>query len=134
ALAEDLVGLDRRGAVRAFHDERRVDAVGVRAGELVLSGGENEDFAGELEELLVRDPLAAVVAGKRAVLRDVGVKGGNVEPGLGVDAARKAGDRGHSRAALVQPRRGHSADVPEALNDAGVPGELEPEPPGGLLR
>ena len=30
ALAEDLVGLDRRRPVRALDDQRRLDAVGVR--------------------------------------------------------------------------------------------------------
>ena len=99
-------------------DERGVDAVGVRARQLVLAGGEDEHVARELEELLVRDPLAAVVARERAVLGDVGVEGGDVEAGLGVNAARDVRDRDHAGAALVQLRRGDTADVAEALHDA----------------
>ena len=120
-------------AVRALDDERRVHAVGVRARELVLAGGEDEEVARELEELLVRDPLAAVVPLERSMFRDVGVECRNVETGLGVNASRDVGNRDDAGAALVQLRRGDAADVAEALDDAGATGELVAEPPRGLL-
>ena len=86
--------------------------------QLVLAGREDEDVARELEQLLVRDPLAAVVAFERAVLRDVGVERGDVEAGLRVEAARDVRDGDDTRAAVVQLGRRDAADVAEALHDA----------------
>ena len=57
ALGEDRVGLERGGAVRALGDQPRLDPGGVLLRHLVLARGEDEDVAGQLEQLLVRDPL-----------------------------------------------------------------------------
>src|SRR4029450_9876482 len=101
--------------------------------ELDFTGGEDEDVARELEQLLVRDPVAAVVTGQRSVLRDVGVKGRDAEAGLVVGAARDVRDRNDAGAALVQLRGRDTTDVPESLNDTGASGKLVTEPPGCLL-
>src|SRR6185437_8046307 len=114
---EDLVGLDRRRPVRTFDDDRRVDAVGVRARELVFAGGEDQDLARKLEKLFVRDPVAAVVTGERSVLCDVGMEGRDIEAGLVVGPARDVRDRDDAGAALVQFRGRDTAYVPESLDD-----------------
>ena len=54
ALGEDRVGLERGRAVRALGDHARLDARRVLARHLILARGEDEDVAGQLEQLLVR--------------------------------------------------------------------------------
>ena len=68
-LGEDRVGLERGRAVRAFRDQPRLDPVRVLLGHLILARGENENVAGKLEQLLVRDPRPRLPVLERAVLR-----------------------------------------------------------------
>ena len=49
-------------------DHPRLDPVRVLLGDLILAGGEDEDVAGKLEQLLVRDPRARLPLLERAVL------------------------------------------------------------------
>src|SRR5947209_14478221 len=98
-VGEDRVGLERRRAVRALDDELRMHAAGVFAGELVLARRDDEHVACELEQLVVRDPLAAVVTGERAVLGRVRMELRNVETVGRVQAAGDIGDGDDARAA-----------------------------------
>ena len=96
--ARIAVAVDRRRAVRALGDEPAAQVAGVRAGDLILARGEHEDVALELEQLLVRDPLDAVlVALERAVLGDVRVQRRDVEP-VRSEARRPRCRRRRSRA------------------------------------
>src|SRR5207237_772682 len=69
-LGEDRVGLERGRPVRAFHDQLRLDAPRVVAGDLVLARREHEHVARQLEQLLVRH-AHAFVPGQRSVLLGV---------------------------------------------------------------
>ena len=122
--AEDRVGLERGRAVRALGDHARPDARRVLAGDLILARREDEDVAVELEQLVVREPLAGVAAFERAVLAHVGVERGDVEPALGVEPAgdvRDGDDRRAERRASSERR--DAADVAESLDDAALVGE-----------
>src|SRR5204862_1073892 len=89
-------------AVRAFGDQLRLDAPSVLAGDLVFAGGEGKDVARQLQQLLVRDPLAALIARKRAVFLRKAPQRRDVEPELVVDAAGEIRDRDDLRALVVQ--------------------------------
>ncbi len=106
---------------------------GVRSGHLVLARGEHEHVAGQLEQLGVRDPLAAAKPSSEPCSRDVLVQRRDVEPVLCVDAARDVRDGDHGRAPLVQLGRGDPADVAEALDDAAQAREIPAEPPARAL-
>src|SRR2546421_3535888 len=88
-VGEDRVGLERRRAVRALDDELRVHAAGVFAGELVLARRDDEHVACQFQQLVVRDPLAAVVPRERSVLGRVRMQLRNVEA---VGRVQAAGD------------------------------------------
>src|SRR5581483_9943679 len=120
-------------AVRALDDDRGPYARRVLRGDLILARGEDEDVARKLEQLGVRDPLAALPVRERAMLRDVLVERGHVEPALVEEPARDVGDGDHARAVLVQLRGGDAADVAESLHHAPLPREFAAELPARAL-
>ena len=113
ALGEDLVRLERGRAVRALGDQPRAQPRRVVRRDLVLARREHEDVAVELEQLLVRDPLARrrSLRASRARARTRGARRRR-GPLRVVDAARDVGDRDHGRAAA---RRAPSAAMPPTL-------------------
>src|ERR687891_479067 len=82
ALGEDRVRSDRRGPVRTLGDHPRPKTRRVVGMHLILAGGEHEDVAVELEQLLVGHALAVVTADERTLLADVLLQRRNVEAGL----------------------------------------------------
>src|SRR5207248_822123 len=87
AVGENRIRLERRRAIRSLDHELRVHAARVLAGDLVLASRDDEHVTWELEQPVVRDPLATVVARERTVLGRVGVQLRNVEPVRRVQAA-----------------------------------------------
>ena len=83
ALAEDLVRLERRRAVRALDDHPGPHVRGVVLRDLILPRGQDEDVALELEQFGVGDPRAEVAPLERAVLADVRVQSLDVEAAPG---------------------------------------------------
>ena len=128
ALGEDRVRLERGGPVRALGDHPRLDPVGVLGGDLILARGQDEDVAGKLEQLLVRDPVALGPVRKRAVLLGEAPQRLDVEPACVVDTAREIGDSEHGRALGIELGRGDPAHVAEALDDAALFGQVPAEP------
>src|SRR5919106_255147 len=128
ALGEDRVRSDRRRPVRTLGHHPRPKTRRVVGMHLILAGGEHEDVAVELEQLLVGHALAVVTAGERILLADVLLQGGNVEADLRADPTRHVRHRRHPGAEVVELARGDAPDVAEALDDAALLGELPPEP------
>ena len=129
APGEDRVRLQRGRAVRSLGDHPRLHARRVVTRDLVLERGEDEDVALQLEQLLVRDVLALVLDERGvAVLDGMVVQRLDVEAVGVVDPAGDIGEADHRRAAPGQLAGRYAADLPEALDDAALLGEVPAEP------
>src|SRR5690606_4469342 len=114
---QHLHGLGARGAVGALGDDPGVDAVGVVAGDHAIDGRGDEDVDVELEQVLVGDRVAALVAADAAaVLVGVALEVRNVDAVGVVHAAGVVCDGDDLHAAVIELLGRHAADLAEALD------------------
>src|SRR5712691_5564333 len=128
ALGEHGVCLDGGRPVGALGNHPRLQTPCVRGRHLPLERSEHEHVAGKLEQLGVRHVADTGEAAQRTVLGRPPLERGEVEPILGMDAARVVGNAGDDRASPGELVSRDTADLPEPLHDAAQTGELDAEP------
>ena len=113
-------------------DDLRLNAGGVLASDDPLERRGDEDVHRELQDLFVRDFLAAP-GGHRPLLVLRGEDAVESEAPLVVEAALRVGDGDDPRARLVEELRDGGAGVAEPLDRGGGAVQREPEALRGLL-
>ena len=113
---ENLVGGRRDRPVRTLDDQLRLHLVGVVRRDHLLERARRERVAVEHEQLLVRDPVAALQLAERPAAALVRERRRDVDAVRVVDAARRVGDGDDLRAFLGGELREVRADVAEALH------------------
>ena len=130
ALREDLVTLERHGAVGGLHHELGLDAVGVGRRDLLLQRGGDEDVARQLERSrAVRRVLPASESFESGLVVDPGTALLDVEALCVRDDAVTLDDRDDPCVVFLREKlRSMKPDVAESLHDDLFPGEAGRQP------
>jgi len=121
ALEQDLLGVERRGAVGALRDDAGPDARRVLDGDLALEGGRDEDVALELEALGRGQVPRPREPADRSILEEVRLHCLDVETALAMDGPVALRNRDDDRPSFLAELGAVVADVAESLDDDPFP-------------
>src|SRR5207302_1266999 len=130
---QNVIGCGSGRAVRAFGEDAALHAIHVAAGDDVLGGSGNQDFAFRGQQFGGIVLLGARESVDRSVLLAKFDESLEVDTVLVVEAAAHFGDADYLVAGFVHEQRGVRADIAKALHDDAAAFAIEAEFLAGIV-